>query len=183
MSWTKKNQTKNGIIVHPPEGLYNYPHQPWWEKLDNDRIFSILGYLAKAGVKDNLVTTKAKAYLKQKDLTKKLTFYDYPILLFLSFLGNTKKEKKLLANLLANVPTILAENAKHYPLVSRYWYHLIDYLEQEAFISEAKKFLDSIKQDGGMPTIYDDLPWWRPVFTLDGLMIIKKYQHQEFTIQ
>jgi hypothetical protein len=34
-----------------------------------------------------------------------------------------------------------------------------------------------------MPTIYDDLPWWRPVFTLDGLMIIKKYQHQEFTIQ
>ncbi|MBD3193338.1 MAG: hypothetical protein GF308_22070 [Candidatus Heimdallarchaeota archaeon] len=183
MDWVKKNQSKEGIIPHPPKNLKNYPHQPWWEKEDNTRIFSILGYLAKAGITNTEVTAKAKSYLEEESFPEKLGFYDYPYLLFLRYLGETKEEKGLLDKLLTKVPSVFEEHSHHFPLVSRYWYHLIDLMDQKMVNREAKKFLQAIEEDGGMPTIFEELPWWRAIFTLDGLIIIKKHTRLSFLLE
>ena len=38
-----------------------------------------------------------------------------------------------------------------------------------------RKLFECFFEDGGVATPYPDLPWWRPVFTLDGLILLKRY--------
>ena len=44
-TWVKTNQNEDGFIVHPPPAMTNYPHHPWWENPDNDRILVLAGLL------------------------------------------------------------------------------------------------------------------------------------------
>ena len=39
---------------------------------------------------------------------------------------------------------------------------------------EALRVVEGLQEDGAVVTPYPDLPWWRPIFTLDGLMAMKK---------
>jgi len=39
---------------------------------------------------------------------------------------------------------------------------------------EAAYFIDSFEEDGGIKITYQILPWWRPIFALDGLIFLKK---------
>ena len=45
-----------------------------------------------------------------------------------------------------------------------------DLLEQSALA-----FIAALSEDGGLNTPYPDLPWWRPIFTLDGLILLDKF--------
>jgi len=39
--------------------------------------------------------------------------------------------------------------------------------------SEITNFFNGLQDDGGLKIIYQDLPWWRPIWTLDALIILK----------
>jgi len=41
--------------------------------------------------------------------------------------------------------------------------------------NEAAYFLGNFEEDGGIKILYQNLPWWRPIFSLDGLIFLKKY--------
>ena len=45
---------------------------------------------------------------------------------------------------------------------------------QKVIDSEVNNFIEGLQDDGGLKIIYQDLPWWRPIWTLDTIMILKK---------
>jgi hypothetical protein len=48
----------------------------------------------------------------------------YPGLLIVTALMGHLKDKQQFEAMLQHLPAILAENTEHFPLFSRYWYHL-----------------------------------------------------------
>lgn len=46
--------------------------------------------------------------------------------------------------------------------------------------NEVYSFFNGLKDDGGLKITYENLPWWRPIRTLDGLIILKKNNLIEF---
>jgi hypothetical protein len=41
--------------------------------------------------------------------------------------------------------------------------------------AQAKEWVAGLQDDGGLKIAYPQLPWWRPVATLDGLIVLKQY--------
>jgi hypothetical protein len=76
--------------------------------------------------------------------------------------------------MVAQVPTILERHADHYPLFSRAWYHALDCVGQEVVEAEAQRFLSAMQEDGSLAAPYPELPWWRPIWTVDGLALLKR---------
>ena len=50
VNWIVTRQNEAGIIVHPPRNISNYPHQPWWENPDPERILMLAGILKRWGI-------------------------------------------------------------------------------------------------------------------------------------
>ena len=48
------------------------------------------------------------------------------------------------------------------------------FIYQHGWLLERKLF-EVFLEDGGVATPYPDLPWWCPIFTLDGLILLKRY--------
>ena len=42
-------------------------------------------------------------------------------------------------------------------------------------MKEIERFIQAINNDGLLLTVYEELPWWQSIFTLDG--IITLWQH------
>jgi hypothetical protein len=178
--WIIKEQNEEGYIYHPPKSMYNYPFQEWWNRPDDLRIFALSGFLKKWGLEDNDFFKQVKNFYLNSTLPEEFTFYEYPYFIYLKYLGESKEEKNLLQNIINQLPSIFAKNKEHYPLFGRHWYHALDIVDKKEVENEMDNFFKGLKDDGGLEIIYQNLPWWRPIWTLDGLILLKKSRLIEF---
>ena len=179
-NWIITEQNEEGYINHPPKNMYNYPFQEWWGNPDDIRIFSLSGFLKKWGLEDAAFFKKVKDFYLNSSIPKELKFYEYPYFTYLKYLGENKEEKKTLQQIISQIPSICENNKEHYPLFSRTWYHALDIVDKKVVENEANSFFNGLKDDGGLKITYENLPWWRPIWTLDGLIILKKNNLIEF---
>jgi len=173
-NWIIKEQNEDGGINHPPKNMDNYPFQEWWGGPDDFRILTLSGYLKKWGLKDTEFFNKVKNFFSNRSLPKELTFYEYPYFVYLKYLGESKEEKKILQQIITQLPDLFESNKEHYPLFSQAWYHALDVVDKKIEENETENFIMGIQNDGGLKILYQNLPWWRPIWTLEGLIILKK---------
>jgi hypothetical protein len=173
-NWIIKEQNEEGYINHPPKNMYNYPFQEWWGNPDDLRIFSLAGFLKKWGLKDSDFFKKVKFFYSNSSLPKEFKFYEYPYFTYLKYLGESEEEKKMLQQIITQLPSIFDNNKEHYSLFGRAWYHALDVVDEKVLENEADNFFNGLKEDGGLKIIYQNLPWWRPIWTLEGLILLKK---------
>ncbi len=107
-------------------------------------------------------------------IPEEIQFYDYPYFVYLKYFGKNKEDKKMFKYIIDQLPSIFEKNKEHYPLFGRHWYHALDIVDKKVVENEADSFFNGLKDDGGLKIIYQDLPWWRPIWTLDGLILLKK---------
>ncbi|NVM35408.1 MAG: hypothetical protein HWN81_07420 [Candidatus Lokiarchaeota archaeon] len=179
-NWILEEQNEEGYIRHPPKNLYNYPFQEWWSGPDDLRIFALSGFLKKWGLKDDTFFKKVKDFYSNSSLPKEFKFYEYPYFTYLKYLGENKEEKKMLQHIISQLPSIFENNKEHYPLFGRHWYHALDIVDKKVIENEADNFFNGLQDDGGLKIIYQNFPWWRPIWTLDGLILLKKSGTIEF---
>ena len=173
-NWIIKEQNEEGYIDHPPKNIFNYPFQKWWSNPDDQRIFALSGFLKKWGLKDATFFKKVKKFYSNSSLPKEFNIYDYPYFIYLKYLGENKEEKEMLQHIISQFPSIFKNNKEHYPLFGRHWYHALENVDKKVIDNEAENFFNGLQDDGGLKILYQDLPWWRPIWTLDGLIILKK---------
>ncbi|KKN11555.1 hypothetical protein LCGC14_1025300 [marine sediment metagenome] len=172
--WVVNSLNSEGYIDHPPENLENYPYQPWWKNPDNLRIFAIAAFLKKFGFKDKNFFSKVKTFFVKTEIPEEIQIYDYPYFLYLKYLGENKEEKKMLKHIINQFPRFFEKNKEQYPLFGRHWNHGFDIVDKTLIKNEVDNFFNGFKDDGGLKIIYQDLPWWRPIWTLDCLIQLKK---------
>ena len=172
--WVIANQSEEGTIPHPPKGLFGYPHQPWWRNPDDNRVLVIAALMAKWGLEHGRFFERARRYYLTTLLPAADYFYGYPQLAYLKYCGEGDADQARLATMVGGLPTLLAAHADHYPLFSRYWFYAADLVDHEVLVEQAGRFVEGLQGDGGVATPYPDLPWWRPIFTLDGLILLKR---------
>ena len=171
VDWIAAHQDERGVIPHPPQGLLAYPHQPWWEGPDELRILTLAGLLCRWGVDAPAVYAGARRYYEACAFPTKWQTYNYPFYVYLKYCAH---DVDRMAEAHAKLPAFLEEDPQHYPLFSRYWYHAADAFPKEVVRQQALRFVDGLQEDGALVTPYPDLPWWRPIFTLDGLMVMRR---------
>ena len=172
--WVVNSLNNEGYIDHPPENLEEYPYQPWWKNSDNKRIFAIAAFLKKFGYENKNFFSKVRTFYVKTQIPEEIQIYDYPYFIYLKYLGENKEEKKMLQHIIDQLPSIFEKNKEHFPLFGRHWYHALDIVDKECIENEADNLFNGLKEDGGLKIIYQDLPWWRPIWTLDGLILLKK---------
>ncbi len=171
--WVVNSQNSEGYIDHPPENLEEYPYQPWWKNPDNIRIFAVAAFLKKFGFEDKNFFSKVRTFYAKTQIPEEIQIYDYPYFIYLKYLGENKEEKKMLQHIIDQLSSIFKKNKEHYPLFGRHWYHALDIVDKKVVENEADSFFNGLIDDGGLKIIYQNLPWWRPIWTLDGLIIAK----------
>lgn len=172
LHWLERLIDTKGEYAFPTEDMLEYPHQPWWENPDDKRVFVIYALLKKQGVEHpDLERRLIERYLKL-DIPEKLSFYDY---IYYMFARYVLKDEALTKGFVEKFMVLLEEEKTHYPLFSRHWYTIMDYIDKDVIMSEFATFLDGIhREDIAMP--YPQLPWWTPIMVLDGLMIAERYE-------
>lgn len=174
-SWIVTSQTDAGVIPHPPGTMVNYPYQPWWQNPDDERVLVLAGVLKKWGVDEPSFLRKVRRHYLQMELPEEDSFYSYPLFVYLRYCSETEKDRAKLAEMVERLPVFLEKQRDHFPLFSRYWFHAKDCVDRDVLAKEAQVFCDAIQEDGGIKNPHPDLPWWRPIFTLDGLILMKKW--------
>jgi hypothetical protein len=172
--WIASNQRPGGFLDHPPANLAVYPHQPWWANPDQERILSLAAILKKWGVDRPEIFAGAERFFRSAPVPEEFLFYHYPYYLYLKYCSHSEDERALFSKIVKQLPHLFAKERSHHPLFSRYWYLASDDVAEAARHAEAKIFVSAIHDDGDIDTPYPDLPWWRPVFLLDGLIQLQK---------
>ena len=174
IGWIVTHQNGDGVIEHPPENLVRYPHQPWWASPDDDRILVLAGILRKWGVESTELYAGARRHYMRTDVPETASFYGYPLFCYLKYCAETHEDRARFAKMVADLPAILEKYSDHYPLFGRYWYHAQEHVDDSTLKASALGFVEAMQEDGGVINPYPDLPWWRPIFTLDGLVLMQK---------
>lgn len=172
--WIDNSQNEAGFIPHPPDGLYNYPHQPWWTRPDDDRILSLAGVLTKWSVDLGAVSERVENYYRQTAVPEPDSFYGYPHFVYLKYSSESERDQARLGAIVEGLPALLDAHRSHFPLFSRYWYYAAGDVQPGILAQEAGRFAGALREDGGVKNPYPDLPWWRSLFTLDGLILLRK---------
>lgn len=173
--WANRMLNQNGWISHPVKDIKAYPHQIWWEEPDDKRILSISGLLKKLGVEDILDEERIRQFAMTMPLPEKVQIYDYPLYIYALYHLDFERRDEILSHFEDQMEDILKENMAHYPLYSRYWHYAIERVPHKVAEAEAWRVIDGLTAQGHLKNPYDELPWWTPIFTLDALVILKKY--------
>ncbi len=80
----------------------------------------------------------------------------------------------MLQHIINQFPRFFEKNKEQYPLFGRHWNHGFDIVDKNLIKNEVDNFFNGFKDDGGLKIIYQDLPWWRPIWILEGLILLKK---------
>jgi hypothetical protein len=176
IEWVLSNRTDNGDLPHPVEAVKAYPHGPWWGKDDNTRIMSVAGLLGKMGRSHPDISSRAAAVFEETYIPfpEEVAIYSYPAALYLRYADGANGYSQYLERLEAAVPGMLKEYAWHHPLFfcSNRWDS--ESTPGSLWRSEAERAVATLQDDGGVfMQRYARLPWWRPVWTLDMLVILK----------
>lgn len=86
----------------------------------------------------------------------------------------------MLQHIINQLPSIFEKNKEHYLLFGRHWYHALDIVDKNTVKNEVNNFFNGLKDDGGLKIVYQNLTWWRPIWTLDALILLKKSSMIEF---
>ena len=176
LDWLEANQSESGAIDYPPPTLTQYPHQPWWNKPDSDRVLVLAGMLSDWQCDRAHFFSKVRQFYEQSEPEAEYSFYSYPLFVYLAQCCQDNDEQ-LFNEIRQQLSSILNENEEHFPLFSRYWYHLKDFVESDVLNQSAESVATAIRNDGGIVRLYPDLPWWQPIFTLDSLMLLKRWSY------
>lgn len=179
IDWIINAQNNEGFIDHPPKNLFNYPFQPWWKNPDDKRILILAAILRKWDINSPKFFKRVNRYFSNLTIPDKFQIYDYPFFVYLKYCGDTQEETELFFKLLEYLPKIIKEYKNHFPLLSRYWFYLADNVKASVLKEEVNTFITSIENDGGIRNPFENLPWWKPIFTLDGLILMKKFNFLE----
>ena len=175
LHWIVTSQTEAGTIPHPPEGLFDYPFQPWWQNNDDDRVLAIAALMKTWDVDDEQFFQRARGYYLTTELPGAESFYGYPQFLYLKYCAETAEDRSRLATMVERLPVLLEVHADHYPLFGRHWFYAAQHVDRDVLVEQAQRFVGGLQDDGGLVTPYPDLPWWRPIWTLDGLIQLKRH--------
>ena len=177
LTWVHAHQTDNGDLPHPAEeAIKAYPHGPWWAK-DSGRILSVAGLLGRMGITDHQIRERAAAVFRETYASQlgEIGVYSYPIALYLWHAGGAALFPEAAEQLAAVVPKMLKTDAWHHPLVLCHNRWQGPDIPEDLWRSEAKRVMEAFQDDGGIfIERYSGLPWWRPVWTLDTLVIMKE---------
>ena len=174
ISWIKAHLNEQGTIAHPPPGLYDYPHQPWWENPDGERILRLVATLQKWGKGNPTLLARIRAYYETIEPPEQIEYYGYPHYFYLKHCGKSDRDRARLADWRAKLPAFLDRERVHYPLFSRAWYDAAEDVDRQVLQREAHRFVDGLQEDGGLDAPYPELPWWRPIWTVEGLIQLKR---------
>jgi len=176
IEWILSNQTENGDLPHPVEAAKSYPHGNWWQQ-DSNRILSVAGLLGKMGRDLPEISSRAAEFFENNcvPFPEEIGVYSYPIALYLQHSDGADRFPQSCEKLAAAFPIMLEKEAWHHPLFfcSNRWDS--PDIPMPLWQSEAKRALATLQDDGGvLIERYGDLSWWRPVWTLDMLVIMKE---------
>jgi len=173
--WVEHTITESGIIPFTPEDVQTYPHQVWWLNSDETRILSLAGYLAKFNMPLRQRAKKIVAnFADTLAIPEVLTEYNYPLFVYAVDETSFSRWDQVLDVLQQKLTEHIYEERETYFLLTRYWYHFIDMMPEELVDRQIERYFESIEEDGGLPNPYPELPWWRPIFTLDYLLILNR---------
>ena len=175
VNWIVTSQNKEGIIAHPPKNLSNYPHQPWWERPDDERILMLAGIMKKWGVGQSDFFEKVRIFYQTTTLPPVDRYYGYPHFVYLKYCSEKEEDRMRLAMLIDQLPAFLTIHSNHFPLLSRGWMEAKEYVDKNTQSREAAIFVNSLQDDGGVQIPYPDLPWWRPIWTLNSVVLLNKW--------
>ena len=176
--WVLARQDEGGVIPHPVEHVRRYPHGPWWAKDDDDRVFALAGLLGQMGRGSEEFYRRTASrfrtkYAETDAFPDDLAVYDYPLNLYLRYAPGAEQFSRFLARLRKALPGMLEREQWHCPLFFCHgrWSEDVD---AETWRQQAEAAVATLQADGGVRIQkYDDLPWWRPVWTLDLLVTLK----------
>ncbi|HEY3313365.1 MAG TPA: hypothetical protein VGK00_17115 [Anaerolineales bacterium] len=174
IDWIINNQNEAGFIDHPPQNMPRYPHQPWWENPDRERILFLAGIMKKWGIESPIFFEKVSVFYQETTLPPIERYYGYPHFVYLKYCDRGDEDNLKLASMVSQLPEFLSIHRNHFPLLSRGWMYAREYVPEVVWAREKAIFLDSLQGDGGVSTPYRDLPWWRPIWTLNGFILLNK---------
>lgn len=177
--WILDSQQDDGTIAHPADQIGLYPHGPWWTD-DPGRILSLAGLLGKWGRGSKEFFDGAEKCFNTQPLPDGLDIYNYPVYYYLRFAPGVEKYSDSLEKIRSQIPSMLEKAADHYPLFTPHWSCAIDEFDEKTLEVEAAKVVNDLQDDGGLATAYPDLPWWRPVGTLEALAVMKRHRLIDF---
>jgi hypothetical protein len=174
IEWIVSNQNEAGYIDHPPQNMLAYPYQPWWKNSDPERILMLAGIMKKWGIERPRFFEQVRTFYLTTALPPVERYYGYPHFVYLKYCGEEAEDRAKLATMVERLPAFLTEHRWHFPLLSRGWMYAREYISEEDWEREASIFMNSLQEDGGVKTLYPDLPWWRPIWTLNGCVLLSK---------
>lgn len=170
---TLKEHTEGGLIPLLPDDVKAYPHQSWWLKGDEMRILSIAGYLAKFNVPlRGKARKRVEEFAETLSAPHEITEYNYPLYVYAAYETTFTHWDSVLGVLQQQLTEHIFAQRERYFLLTRYWYHFIDMMPEELVEQQIELFYATLEPDGGIPDPYPEFPWWRPVLTLDYLLIL-----------
>jgi hypothetical protein len=179
VEWVHANRTAEGGLPHPGDDVKAYPHGNWWEGDEEDiRLLSIAGLLAKMGRVEPEINDRAAAVFQaspQSSELGNLGVYSYPIALYLWYANGATRFPESARQLPSAVLAMLEKEAWHHPLFFCHGRWSGPGIPESVWRSEAKRAAATLQDDGGVVIErYAAMPWWRPLWTLDMLMIMKE---------
>ena len=175
IEWVRSNRTENGDLPHPIEAVKAYPHGNWWED-DGGRILSIAGLLGRIGRSSPDISARAAAVFQETHIPfpKEFAVYSYPVALYLRYAEGADKYSPQRQELEAAFPNMLEQEAWHHPLFFCHSRWDSEEIPRSLWQAKATRAIATLQEDGGvLIERYAQLPWWRPVWTLDMLAVLK----------
>jgi len=137
-------------------------------------VLTLAGYLSKWGIAHESFSARVRGYYETLDVPEADSYYGYPYFVYLKYCAQTDGDWAKWETMTGQVPAILKGHTDHFPLFSRAWYHAGESVPRETVEAEAGKFIAAIQEDGSLDAPYPELPWWRPIWTVDGLVLLKR---------
>lgn len=174
ISWLENKLTKNGTLPHPTEQMTAYPHQPWWKNKDDNRILAIMGLLLKLNVPvPEEIHKRVLSFAENFPLPESLEEYDYPIFLYALYSEDYPPREKILNRLRELLPELCKKKASSFIPFTRYWKFFQTQIDEDSLKEEYQRLVKQLAEEGDLPEVYPELPWWHSIFCLDALIAME----------
>lgn len=174
-AWIAANQQPDGTLPHPADEIARYPHGEWWLNDDPQRVLALAGLLAKWGRGSQALFDGAARVFSRLPFPEEPAVYAYPHYLFLRYVPQAETWQDRLAQMRGGLPKMLSAAQDHHPLFFFAHRWPAEDVDEGVLSEQAAKAAAAFEQDGGVASPYPDLPWCRPVWTLDVLVGLKQH--------
>jgi hypothetical protein len=176
-AWIVASQREDGKLAHPEDAVRAYPHGEWWLGDDDIRVFSLAGLLGKLGRGTEEFYARVAALFRAtySPFPAEIGVYMYPLHLYLSYAPGADQFAAERIALRGLIPNMLAREAWHCPLFFCHDRWHSEDITDDVWREEARKAVSTLEDDGGVSIAkYAKMPWWRPVWTLEMLVRLRR---------